>query len=60
MQAGVTSSKTIAFVAANLDATSLKKPKAKPTPYRVLFVYENTGTSWQLVQAHFSVVANMI
>ncbi len=54
IQAGVTSSKTVAWVAANVDATSAKHPKDKPVPYRMLFVYENTGGAWQLVQAQFS------
>lgn len=56
IQAGVTTSKTVAWVAANVDATSLKK-KGKSTPYRVLFVYEKTGPTWKLVQAHFSFVS---
>ena len=54
IQAGVTASKTVAWIAANVDATSQKKPKDKPTPYRVLFLYEKTGTAWQLVHAQFA------
>ncbi len=54
IQAGVTSSKTVAWVAANVDASSAKHPKDKPVPYRMLFVYEKTAGAWQLVQAQFS------
>lgn len=49
--------KSVAWVAANVSARSLKKPKAKPTYYRVLMVYEHAGDSWQLVQASFSDLA---
>lgn len=56
IQAGLTSSKTVGWVAANVDAKSLKRPKDKPVPYRLLFLYEKTGTSWKLVSAHFSFV----
>ena len=54
IQAGVTSSKTVGWVAANVDAR--KNPKDKPVPYRVLFIYEKKGTEWKLVNAHFSFV----
>jgi ketosteroid isomerase-like protein len=54
LQAGVTASGTVAWIAANVDATSLKKKGAKPTPYRALFLYEKTDRTWQLVQIHFS------
>jgi ketosteroid isomerase-like protein len=57
VQAGVSSNRTVAWVAANVDATPVKKPGAKPSPYRALFVYEKTGTAWQIVQAHFSFLA---
>jgi hypothetical protein len=56
VHAGLTSSKTVAWVAANLDATIAKKPKSKPSPYRALFIYEKQGDAWRLVQAHFSFV----
>jgi len=56
IQAGLTASKTVAWVAANVDATSLKNPKDKPTPYRALFLYEKTAGTWQIVHAHFSFV----
>jgi hypothetical protein len=46
--------KSVVWIAANLQATSLKKPTAKPTFYRGLFVYEHTGNAWQLVQLSFS------
>ena len=32
------------------------RPKDKPMPYRLLLLYEKTGSSWQIVAAHFSVV----
>ena len=54
VQAGVTSNKALAWVAANVDATSAKKPAAKPTPYMALFVYEKVDTTWKLVVAQFS------
>lgn len=56
IQAGVTSSKTVAWVAANLDATSLKKPKDKPVPYRLFALYEKTGADWKLVSANFAYI----
>lgn len=46
----------IAYVAANVDATNLKRPKDKPVPYRLLAIYENAG-GWKLVSAHFSYLA---
>lgn len=49
-----TAGKSVAWVGANLDARSIKNAKAKPSFYRVLFVYEHTGEAWQLVQASFS------
>jgi hypothetical protein len=51
VQAGL-AGKSVAWVAANVDATG---PKTKATPYRVLALYEKSGTAWKLVQAHFSV-----
>lgn len=56
IQAGVTASKSVAWVAAHVDATPIKKPTAKPTPYRVLFFYEREKDVWKLVNAHFSFV----
>lgn len=59
IQAGVTSNKKVTWVAANVDGRPAKKPTARAIPYRVLFIYEQTGTNaWQLVQAHFSFVAS--
>lgn len=43
-------SKTVGFVAANLEAVA---GKGKPTPYRVLAIYEKTD-AWKVVQLHFS------
>lgn len=54
--AGKTASKTLAYVAANVDATSLARPKDKPMPYRLFVIYEKTGAAWQIVLMHFSVV----
>jgi len=56
IQAGLTSSKAIGWVVANVDAKSAKKPKDKPVPYRLLFLYEKKGTAWKLVSANFSFV----
>lgn len=53
VQAGITANKTVAWVAANVAASSPKRPTDKPTPYRVLAIYENVG-GWKLVQLHFS------
>jgi hypothetical protein len=55
--AGTTASKTVAWVAANLDARPAGKPEAKPTPYRALLVYEQKAGAWHLVAAQFSFVA---
>lgn len=56
VQAGLTASGTVAWVAANVDAVSTRKADARPTPYRVLFLYEKGKgkAGWQLVSAHFS------
>ncbi len=54
IQAGLTSSKTVAWVAANVDASFVDKPKAKSVPYRVLALYEKTGGAWQVVSLSFS------
>jgi hypothetical protein len=53
--AGKTASKTLAYVAANVDAKSLARPKDKPMPYRMFVIYEKTGAAWQIVLMHFSV-----
>lgn len=61
IQAGISGGKTVVWVAANVDATSRKRPKAKPVPYRAMFLYERTKAgAWQLVQAHFSFVENLV
>lgn len=56
VQAQVTSSGTIAWVAAHVDARPAGKPKAKPTPYRASFIYEREGDTWKVVVAQFSTV----
>lgn len=58
IQAGATVKGTVAWVAANVDATSVAKPKASSTPYRVTAIYELTGGRWQIVQLHFSFATN--
>jgi SnoaL-like protein len=52
--AGATTSKTVAWVAANVDARAAGKPKAAATPYRVTAIYELHGSSWDIVQLQFS------
>ncbi len=54
VQAGTTASGTVAWVAANVDAVSSKKPGAKPSPYRVTVLYEKTDAGWKAVVIHFS------
>ncbi len=56
IQAGVTTGGGVAWVAANVSARAIKRPKDKAMPYRVLFLYERVGGAWQLVQASFSYV----
>jgi hypothetical protein len=58
IRAGVSSSKQVAWIAANLDASSVKKPKDAPVPYRALFLYEKKGGDWKLVQLNFAYVAS--
>jgi hypothetical protein len=58
IQAGVTKSKTVAWVAANVDSTSAKKPKDKPVPYRLFAIYEKTGAEWKLVHANFTYIVD--
>ena len=52
ISAGVTASKTVAWVAANVDATA--KGAKTATPYRVTLIYEKQGADWKLVAAQFS------
>lgn len=52
IQAGTVGS--IAWVAANVEAQPKKGSKAKPVPYRALFLYEGG----KLVNAHFSFLTN--
>ncbi len=52
--AGTTASGTIAWVAANVDAASIKKPGARPDPYRLTAIYEKTDAGWKLVNLQFS------
>ncbi len=50
--AGVTKSKAVAWIAADVDARSAKSKTT--SPYRLTVVYEKTGTEWKIVQIHFS------
>jgi hypothetical protein len=52
IQAGVTPSKTTAWVAATVNAA--KKGDKTPTHYRVFAIYDKQATSWQLVLLQFS------
>jgi hypothetical protein len=54
VRAGTSANGALAWVAANVDATPVVKPRAKATPYRALFVYLKAGDHWELVQAQFS------
>ncbi|HEY4055502.1 MAG TPA: hypothetical protein VGM39_02800 [Kofleriaceae bacterium] len=54
VQAGVSQNKTFAWVAANVDARSISKPKAPVTAYRVLAIYEKVDATWKLVSLSFS------
>jgi len=56
VSAGVSPSKTVAWIAANLDSVSAKKPTDKPVPYRALFLYEKQGADWKLVSANFAYI----
>jgi hypothetical protein len=52
IRAGVTKSKAVAWIAADVDARSAKSKTS--SPYRLTVVYEKTGTEWKIVQLHFS------
>ncbi len=54
VQAGVTAGGTVAWVAANVDAASSKKPGGKVSPYRVTAIYEKSDAGWKVVALHFS------
>ena len=58
VQAGAVGA-TIAWVAANVDATALKSPKTPSSPYRLFAIYEKTGDSWKLVLANFGIVLSV-
>jgi hypothetical protein len=53
-RAGMSKSGAVAWIAANVDAKSLKKPKAKALPFRVFALYEKIADQWKLVQIQFS------
>jgi hypothetical protein len=54
IRAGVTKSKTVAWIAADVEAKSLKSKSGTTTEYRLTVVYEKTGSEWKVVQIHFS------
>ncbi len=54
LRAGVAKSGKVAWVAANVDAGQVKRPKAKPIPYRVFAVYVLEGKDWKLAQLQFT------
>jgi hypothetical protein len=54
VQAGATASKTVVWIAANVDARNATKPKEPATPYRMSAIYERTGDAWRVVLVHFS------
>lgn len=54
LRAGVSKSGKVAWVAANVDAGQVKRPKAKPIPYRLFAIYELDGKDWKLVQLQFT------
>lgn len=56
VQAGLTSSKTMAWVAANVDARKAGAPTAKATRYRASMLYEKLDGVWKLVVLQFSSV----
>lgn len=52
IRAGVTKSRAVAWIAADVDARSAKSKTS--LPYRLTVLYEKTGTEWKIVQIHFS------
>jgi hypothetical protein len=55
IQAGVSSARTVAFIAANVDGA--RATDKASTPYRMFAIYEKTGTSWQVAALQFSAPA---
>jgi hypothetical protein len=58
VQAGV-AGKSVVWIGANVDATSVKHPKTPAMPYRLFAVYEHTAAGWQLVGASFGVIVKI-
>lgn len=54
LRAGISKSGNLAWVAANVDATSVKNAKMKPIPFRVFAVYEKSSAGWKVVEVEFS------
>ncbi len=54
VRAGISKSGHVAWVAANVDAKSPRRPKDKPIPFRIFVLYEKIATTWKVVQMQFS------
>jgi hypothetical protein len=54
LRAGISKSGNLVWVAANVDATSVKNAKAKPIPFRMFTVYEKSAAGWKVVEVQFS------
>jgi ketosteroid isomerase-like protein len=54
LRAGMSKSGNVAWVAANVDAVSVKHPKNPALPFRLFALYEKTGGAWKVVQLQFS------
>ncbi|MFT3696847.1 MAG: nuclear transport factor 2 family protein [Kofleriaceae bacterium] len=52
LRAGVTKDKHVAWIAADVNARSVKGDTVNP--YRLTVVYEADGATWSIVQIHFS------
>lgn len=52
IRSGITKSKTVVWIAADVDARTAKSKTS--SPYRLTVVYEKTGSEWKIVQIHFS------
>lgn len=57
IQAGVSGGGTVAWVAANVDATRVGKA-GPASPYRMTAIYEKTGADWKVVALQFSFYVN--
>ncbi len=53
-QAGISASKTVAWIAANVDAWDYNHQRNNSSPYRLTAIYELEQGRWQIVQLQFS------